>query len=57
MLGGASNYLMENPPIFDDRTTNKQHFARDRKQTVQHNPLSPDLLNNQTHKGRFVNAN
>ena len=23
MLGGASNYLMDNPPVFDDRTTNK----------------------------------
>lgn len=57
MLGGASNYLMDNPPVFDGRTTNQVHFARDRKQTVQHDPLNPDLLNNQRHTRRFVNNN
>jgi hypothetical protein len=46
MLGGAVNYLAENPPILDGQTTYGNHFVRNRKQTVQHNPMSPDLLNN-----------
>ena len=54
MLGGLNT--VADPGAMVPDSTYRNHFVRDRMSLNNHqNPLSPDNINNQTHKNRFLN--